>query len=52
MRKDDSMKQVPLLFVLMSMRRKQDYIAVFEKVIEILAEAPVVEGFVMDFECW
>lgn len=50
MRKDDSMKQVPLLFVLMSKRRKQDYIAVFEKVIEILTEAPVVEGFVMDFE--
>ncbi|WAQ93447.1 hypothetical protein MAR_005918, partial [Mya arenaria] len=46
----ESVKQVPLLYVLMSKRRKQDYVAVLQKLIEIMEEAPKVEGFVMDFE--
>lgn len=44
------MKQVPLLFVMMSRRRKQDYAAVLRKTLDILEEAPVVESFSMDFE--
>lgn len=43
------MKQVPLLFVLMSRRRKRDYVAVFQKIRSLLHDL-AVEGFVMDFE--
>lgn len=43
------MKQVPLLFVLMSRRRKRDYVAVFQKIRSLLPDL-AVEGFVMDFE--
>ncbi|XP_060602402.1 uncharacterized protein LOC132755544 [Ruditapes philippinarum] len=50
LRKGETMKQVPLLFVMMSRRRKQDYIAVLEKLLDIMDEAPVVERFTMDFE--
>ncbi|XP_053386752.1 uncharacterized protein LOC123532929 [Mercenaria mercenaria] len=44
------MKQVPLMYVLMSRRRKQDYVAILQKVLDILEEAPAVECFTMDFE--
>nr|XP_034324221.1 uncharacterized protein LOC105318372 [Crassostrea gigas] len=47
--KDDCMKQFPLLFVLMSRRRKRDYVAVFQKICSLLPDL-AVEGFVMDFE--
>lgn len=47
--KDDCMKQVPLLLVLMSRRRKRDYVAVFQKIRSLLPDL-AVEGFVMDFE--
>ncbi|XP_021363128.1 uncharacterized protein LOC110456619 [Mizuhopecten yessoensis] len=54
LQKDDSCKQVPLAFTLMSSRRTQDYEAVFRKLKECLGGQPAVQGFVMDFEsaCW
>ena len=42
-------KQVPLAFVLMSQRGKEDYVQVLLKLKEALGEV-VVEGFVLDFE--
>ncbi|XP_045173609.2 uncharacterized protein LOC123535128 [Mercenaria mercenaria] len=45
----DVIKQVPLLFVLMLSRRKDDYIAVLQKTKELLRD-PSVEVFVVDFE--
>ena len=42
-------KQVPLACVLMSRRRKEDYVQVLMKLKEALGEV-AVEGFVLDFE--
>ena len=47
--RDGVSKQVPLLFVLMSRRRCEDYTAVLRRLSEVLGEV-AVEGFVMDFE--
>jgi hypothetical protein len=49
-RTDEAMKQLPLLFVLMSRRSKDNYIAVLQKTRDILGEYIYVEGFVLDFE--
>ena len=49
-RTGDAQKQFPLLFVLMSRRRKRDYTAVFNALVELLPEAPAVEEVVVDFE--
>ncbi|KAH3808944.1 hypothetical protein DPMN_137306 [Dreissena polymorpha] len=43
------MKQIPLLFALMSRRKKEDYVAVLGEIKSILG-AYSVEGFVVDFE--
>ena len=49
-RKDDHVKQVPLLFMLMSGRKKSDYCKVFEELIEILPSVPKVQQITLDFE--
>ncbi|XP_052260568.1 uncharacterized protein LOC127864714 [Dreissena polymorpha] len=46
---DGKMKQIPLLFALMSRRKKEDYVAVLGEIKSILG-AYSVEGFVVDFE--
>ena len=49
-RKDDHVKQVPLLFMLMSGRKKSDYCKVFEELIEIPPSVPKVQQITLDFE--
>ncbi|CAH1239155.1 Hypp5730 [Branchiostoma lanceolatum] len=49
-KQDADYKQVPLVFVLMSRREKQDYKEVFQKIRDILPRHPHVEHFIMDFE--
>jgi len=47
--KDDSIKQVPLVFILMTRRRKKDY-KVLRAVVASLPVGPRVKRFVLDFE--
>ncbi|KAI0213601.1 hypothetical protein LSAT2_001343, partial [Lamellibrachia satsuma] len=49
-RDGDHMKQVPLLFCLMSRRRTKDYKAVLQAVLDVLPGPPAVQELVMDFE--
>ena len=42
-------KQVPLLYVIMSRRRKKDYLAVFRSLLHLLPRTSV-QKFVADFE--
>ncbi|XP_063053962.1 uncharacterized protein LOC134448133 [Engraulis encrasicolus] len=46
----DSMKQVPLCYVMMSRRKTEDYTAVFNAVRDMLPRSPRVEEAVLDFE--
>lgn len=46
----EAMKQVPLCYVLMSQRKKVDYKAVFEAILQRIPTPPVVEEVVLDFE--
>ena len=50
LKKDRTLKQVPLVFVMMSGKRKEDYVAVFEAVSQMLPLHPKVERFVVDYE--
>ena len=49
-RADDYVKQVPLVFVLMSGKRKRDYRAVFRELLELLP-SPALRQVTLDFEC-
>lgn len=49
-RQGGCMKQVSLVFMLMSGRRTSDYKAVLEKLLEVLERSPEVQTFCMDFE--
>ena len=46
----DSMKKVPLCFVLMSRRKKHDYIVAFREILRHLPVTPAVADVVVDFE--
>ena len=46
----DHAKQVPLLFVVMSGRKKRDYRAVLQEVLSILPSPPAVRRITLDFE--
>lgn len=43
-------KQVPLLFCLMTRRRAVDYVALFNKILSLLTNLPKVERIITDFE--
>ena len=47
---EEQTKQVPLLFVLMSSRKKRDYKAILSKLKEILPANPAVNEVMADFE--
>lgn len=49
-RKDDCMKSVPLLFVLMSRRKKRDYKRVLQEILHILPPTLKVARAMLDFE--
>lgn len=50
LRSDNCVKQVPLAFVLMSHRRKDDYIKVFKAILDSLPNEANLEEVVCDFE--
>ena len=49
-RSGDCVKQVPLVFVIMSRRKKRDYKEVFRALCDVLPVAPVVSKITLDFE--
>ena len=49
-RSEGNVKQVPVAFVVMSGKRKRDYIAVFRHLKSVLPQQPAVREIVLDFE--
>ena len=49
-RSDSGVKQLPLVFVLMSGKRKKDYRKVLNAILQALPSPPVVKNAVMDYE--
>ncbi|KAK3719185.1 hypothetical protein QZH41_020418 [Actinostola sp. cb2023] len=49
-RHEDYSKQVPLVYIIMSGRKKRHYVQVLQEVVNVLPEAPEVKKVVMDFE--
>lgn len=47
---DGEIKQVPLVFVLMSSRRRPDYSKVLKAILDVLPAVPAVQEIVADFE--
>ena len=48
--KEDVVKQEPLCFLLMSGRKRSDYVAVLHKVVDLLPSPPRLQQVVSDFE--
>jgi len=49
-KKDGELKQVPLAFVLMSRRRRKDYVLVLRALMDVMPQRPAVQAVVSDFE--
>ena len=47
---EDLAKQVPLLFILMSGRKKNNHCKIFKQLLEILVSAPATKQITLDFE--
>ncbi|KAK3866430.1 hypothetical protein Pcinc_028037 [Petrolisthes cinctipes] len=45
-----SSKQIPMVFILMSERRKEDYVAVLLKILELMPMMPQVQSITLDYE--